>query len=150
MYKPRRGDEAVSIQAAKDAWEEATGLVRARPLVRLFAYVAWCFVLIFALNLLPTHWLRVVSPRYAPVAVFGLIAGTEVVVARVVSARRRVRAAAAMRARGLCPSCGYMMGNPTAEPDGFVVCPECGATWGNLDPVGPTVITVRDPSSPRR
>jgi hypothetical protein len=39
-------------------------------------------------------------------------------------------------ARGLCGSCAYRVTDLPPEPDGCVVCPECGAAWRVVDPPG--------------
>ncbi len=30
---------------------------------------------------------------------------------------------------GLCPSCAYKLDDITPEPDGCIICPECGGAW---------------------
>lgn len=35
----------------------------------------------------------------------------------------------AMTDAGLCPSCAYRIDGLGPEPDGCIVCPECGAAW---------------------
>ncbi|MFG0285255.1 MAG: hypothetical protein ACF8R7_12600 [Phycisphaerales bacterium JB039] len=30
---------------------------------------------------------------------------------------------------GVCPACGYDLAGCPAEPDGCIVCPECGGAW---------------------
>lgn len=37
--------------------------------------------------------------------------------------------AAAVGAEGVCASCAYRLDDLPVEPDGCVVCPECGAAW---------------------
>lgn len=37
--------------------------------------------------------------------------------------------ARAVAAEGLCPSCAYSIRGLAMEPDGCVVCPECGSAW---------------------
>jgi hypothetical protein len=44
--------------------------------------------------------------------------------ARFQEAQRR-----ALIRRGYCPACCYRIGGVPAQPDGCVVCPECGAAW---------------------
>ena len=47
------------------------------------------------------------------------------------SAERRMarEVAGTIAAHGLCGSCGYTMQNLPPDPDGCVVCPECGSAW---------------------
>jgi hypothetical protein len=41
--------------------------------------------------------------------------------------------AGAIAAIGRCPSCGYELAQLPIEPDGCVVCPECGAAWRRME-----------------
>ncbi len=44
--------------------------------------------------------------------------------------------ARAVAAEGLCPSCAYTIRGLATEPDGCVVCPECGSAWRGVGGVG--------------
>ena len=45
-------------------------------------------------------------------------------------ARRRARRAGkACLEAGVCAACGYLVAGTKAQPDGYVICPECGAAW---------------------
>lgn len=38
-------------------------------------------------------------------------------------------AKAAMIRAGICPACGYQIGEVPVDADGCTICPECGAAW---------------------
>lgn len=50
---------------------------------------------------------------------------------------------------GLCGSCGYSLGSLSAQPDGCLVCPECGAAWRACRVTRPHWAVVGDPFAPR-
>jgi hypothetical protein len=54
--------------------------------------------------------------------------------------RRRIASIAAVAAaytgRGHCASCAYNLNRLPPEPDGCVICPECGAAWRLSRPSG--------------
>ena len=43
--------------------------------------------------------------------------------------RRGVSMARAIAAHGHCATCGYLLVDLPAAPDGCTVCPECGSAW---------------------
>jgi len=50
-----------------------------------------------------------------------------------------------MLAAGRCPSCGYGLDGLEVEPDGCVVCPECGGAWDRQPrPESEVVVVSRD------
>ncbi len=76
-----------------------------------------------ALYLLPIRGL----PYYGAIGAFVVF---QVWVLRWCAERRMAReVAGTIAAHGLCGSCGYTLQDLPPDPDGCVVCPECGSAW---------------------
>ncbi|MFN7019700.1 MAG: hypothetical protein ACK4WH_00045 [Phycisphaerales bacterium] len=115
---------------------------------RVVLGVVVCIVL-----LVISSWVRRAIPGAPPmtgVAVFvgGLIAMALVSRAQTRQTHGGLLSATAVSA-GLCGSCGYSLGNLSAEPDGCLVCPECGAAWRACRVTRPHWAVVGDPFAPR-
>lgn len=97
-------------------------------------WLYWVPAIAFGLFVL---WRAIVDPlptslrqMLISAAAVGLICG----IAIAVQMRRRPPVgasslAACLAAHGLCGACGYDLHTVAPEPDGCVVCPECGAAW---------------------
>lgn len=93
-------------------------------------------------------WLVVIDPMITPVLGFptrvygaAIAAGVASILTDRVLARRIARSrwdhiCRLALAESSCPACGYLLSGALSEPDGCVVCPECGGAW-RADRVGP-------------
>jgi hypothetical protein len=150
VYKPSliadKHDPA--IKAAADSWAVAKKDAKSKGIAVLIGYLGFVVTMSVVPFVIPHSWLSHIPLRVASPLLYVLVFVYSAIVLWWLTRRRWAIAVRQMRSRGLCPACGYMIGNTEHEPDEPVICPECGGAWGRFDVQGRTVIVVREGRKP--